>query len=106
MTPKNRTLEGKNRTLGGRGCQKSSKIVGHHLCTFPKGTRNTGHKSGLMWSYVLFDKLTQYALIFRDGVDKAYPLNVLLCLLKNVCKKKTFCKKNILQQIVRRTGHS
>ena len=35
MTQKNRTLEGKNRTLGGRG-QKSSKIVGHHLCTFPK----------------------------------------------------------------------
>ena len=35
MTPKNRTLEGKNRTLGGRGGQKSSKIVGHHLCTFP-----------------------------------------------------------------------
>ena len=31
MTPKNRTLEGKNRTLGGRGGQKSSKIVGHHL---------------------------------------------------------------------------
>ena len=36
MTPKNRTLEGKNRTLGGRGGQKSSKIVGHHLCTFPR----------------------------------------------------------------------
>ena len=35
MTPKNRTLEGKNWTLGGRGGQKSSKIVGHHLCTFP-----------------------------------------------------------------------
>ena len=36
MTPKNRTLEGKNRTLGGEGGgQKSSKIVGHHLCTFP-----------------------------------------------------------------------
>ena len=35
MTQKNRTLEGKNRTLGGRGGQKSSKIVGHHLCTFP-----------------------------------------------------------------------
>ena len=37
MTPKNRTLEGKNRTLGGRGGQKLSKIVGHHLCTFPFG---------------------------------------------------------------------
>ena len=35
MTPKSRTLEGKNRTLGGRGGQKSSKIVGHHLCMFP-----------------------------------------------------------------------
>ena len=35
MTPKNRTLEGKNRTLGGEGGQKLSKIVGHHLCTFP-----------------------------------------------------------------------
>ena len=36
MTQKNRTLEGKNRTLGGEGGgQKSSKIVGHHLCTFP-----------------------------------------------------------------------
>ena len=35
MTPKNRTLEGENRTLGERGGQKSSKIVGHHLCTFP-----------------------------------------------------------------------
>jgi len=34
MTPKNRTLEGKNRTLVGDGgvknCQKLSKIVGHH----------------------------------------------------------------------------
>ena len=38
MTPKNRTLEGKKRTLGGGGGQKSSKIGGHHLCTFPKGT--------------------------------------------------------------------
>ena len=35
MTQKNRTLEGKNRTLGGEGGQKSPKIVGHHLCTFP-----------------------------------------------------------------------
>ena len=32
MTPKNRTLEGKNRTLGGDG---GSKIVGHHLWMFP-----------------------------------------------------------------------
>ena len=39
MTQKNRTLEGKNRTLGGEGGQKSSKIVGHHLCTFPKQGR-------------------------------------------------------------------
>ena len=31
MTPKNRTLEGKNRTLGEMGGQKLSKIVGHHL---------------------------------------------------------------------------
>ena len=38
MTPKNRTLEGKNRTLGGEGGQKSSKIVGHHLCTFPRSS--------------------------------------------------------------------
>ena len=37
MTPKNRTLEGKNRTLGRNGGQKSSKIVGHHLWMFPKG---------------------------------------------------------------------
>ena len=29
MTPKNRTLEGKNRTLGGMGGQKLSTIVGH-----------------------------------------------------------------------------
>ena len=29
------TLEGKNRTLEGEGGQKSSKIVGHPLCTFP-----------------------------------------------------------------------
>ena len=37
MTPKNRTLEGKNWALGGGGGgQKSSKIVGHHLCTFPQ----------------------------------------------------------------------
>ena len=35
MTQKNRTSEGKNRTWG-RGGQKSSKIVGHHLCKFPK----------------------------------------------------------------------
>ena len=27
MTPKNRTLEGKNRTLGGIGGQKSSDII-------------------------------------------------------------------------------
>ena len=27
MIPKNRTLEGKNRTLGGRGGQKSSDII-------------------------------------------------------------------------------
>ena len=33
MTPKIRTLEGKNRTLGNR--QKSSKIVGHHLWMIP-----------------------------------------------------------------------
>ena len=31
MTPKNRTLEGKNRMLRGMGAQKLSKIVGHHL---------------------------------------------------------------------------
>ena len=31
VTPKNRTLESKNRTGG----QKSSKIVGHHLRMFP-----------------------------------------------------------------------
>ena len=36
ITQKNWTLEGKNRTLGGEGGQKPSKIVGHHLCTFPK----------------------------------------------------------------------
>jgi hypothetical protein len=41
MTPKDRTLEGKNRTLGGRGGQKSSKIVGHHLCTFPFGNQSS-----------------------------------------------------------------
>ena len=35
MTPKNRTLEGKNRTLGGEGGRKTAKIVGHHLCMFP-----------------------------------------------------------------------
>ena len=35
MTPKNRTLEGKNRTLGGMGGQKLSKIVGHHLWMIP-----------------------------------------------------------------------
>ena len=52
MTPKNRTLEGKNRMLGGRGGQKSSKIVGHHLCTFPKA-----------WSKLLYTKLrTCYSL--------------------------------------------
>jgi hypothetical protein len=27
---------GQNRIRGGGGGQKSSKIVGHHLCTFPK----------------------------------------------------------------------
>ena len=30
MTPQNRTLEGKNRTLGGGGGENLSKIVGHH----------------------------------------------------------------------------
>ena len=29
--PKNQTLEGKNRALGGGEGQKSSEIVGHHL---------------------------------------------------------------------------
>ena len=43
ITPKNRTLEGKNRTLGGRGGQKSSQIVGHHLCTFPMGISEKEH---------------------------------------------------------------
>ena len=33
MTPKNRTLEGKNQTLGGDG--GGSKIVGHHLWMIP-----------------------------------------------------------------------
>ena len=36
MTPKNRTLECKNWTLGGMGGQKLSKIVGHHLWMIPK----------------------------------------------------------------------
>ena len=31
MTPKNRTLESKNRTLGGMGGQELAKIIGHHL---------------------------------------------------------------------------
>ena len=36
MTPKNRTLEGKNRTLGRNGGQKSSKI---RICSkYNKGT--------------------------------------------------------------------
>ena len=35
MTPKNRTLEGENWTLGGMGGQKSTKIVGHHLWMTP-----------------------------------------------------------------------
>ena len=35
MTPKHWTLEGKNRTLGGMGVQKSSKIVVRHLWMFP-----------------------------------------------------------------------
>ena len=44
MTQKNRTLEGKNRTLGGEGGQKSSKIVGHHLCTFPYAKQGRGQE--------------------------------------------------------------
>ena len=35
MTPKNRTLEGKNWTLGGMGGQKILKIGGHHLWMNP-----------------------------------------------------------------------
>ena len=36
MAPKNRTLDGKNWTLGGgRGCQKSSKIVGTTFVDVP-----------------------------------------------------------------------
>ena len=35
MTPKNRTVEGKNRTLGG---DVGSKIVGHHLWMIPNGS--------------------------------------------------------------------
>ena len=34
---KNRTLEGENWTLGGRGGQKSSKFVRHHLWMIPYG---------------------------------------------------------------------
>ena len=35
MTPKNRTLEGKNRRLGERGGKKMTKKIGHHLWMFP-----------------------------------------------------------------------
>jgi hypothetical protein len=35
MTPKNRTLEGKNWTLGGEGWSKMAKKIGHHLWMFP-----------------------------------------------------------------------
>ena len=35
MTPKNWTLECKNRTLGRDGGKKSSIIVGHHLRMIP-----------------------------------------------------------------------
>ena len=35
ITPKNWTLEGKKRTLGGMGGQKSSKKIGHHLWMIP-----------------------------------------------------------------------
>ena len=35
MSPKNRTLKGKYRTLGGMGGQKLSKIIGHHLLMIP-----------------------------------------------------------------------
>ena len=42
MTSKNRTLEGKNRTLGGRGGQNSSKIFGRHLCMFPNLKKKDG----------------------------------------------------------------
>ena len=54
MTPKNRTLEGKNRTLGGRGGQKSPKIVGHHLCTFPNGIFNPPSTNVKPRRYFLF----------------------------------------------------
>ena len=37
MTQKNRTLGGKNWTLGRMGGQKSSKIVGYHLSMIPMG---------------------------------------------------------------------
>ena len=36
MTPKIQTLEGKNRTEVGKGGQKLSKIVRHHLWMIPK----------------------------------------------------------------------
>ena len=55
MTPKNRTLEGKNRTLGGRGGQKSSKIVGHHLCTFPNGVTSSFDGACLFLCKIVFN---------------------------------------------------
>ena len=35
MTPKNRTLGGKNRTLRGEGGSKKTPKIGHHLWMFP-----------------------------------------------------------------------
>ena len=57
MTPKNRTLEGENRTLGGDGW---SKIVGHHLWMIPYRTSQTcGSKELYYMKFVTCSKLSQ-----------------------------------------------
>ena len=58
MTPKNRTLEGENRTLGGDGGPKIVKIVGHHLWMIPYRTSQTcGSKELYYMKFVTCKKI-------------------------------------------------
>ena len=80
VTPKNRTLESKNRTGG----QKSSKIVGHHLWMFP-----------YLNNYKMQIKSVQMLLVYlmptpnSECTNLRIEVNFLIYFLKSCNSKKT-----------------
>ena len=74
MTPKNRTLEGKNWTLGGVG---GSKLVGHHLWMFL-------FLIFCILIYCSFKKKRKNRLPFNESKRVTFPLPVKL--LKKIGK--------------------